>query len=249
MRSLVTTFCRDDTALRNNIRAGKPSPYSCNPRINSNIKTKPAPFEHSACQFQQRASQAFKRLLLSKPLAKMRLSKKALLSLHSPLKCSFTPVNCAFSGFASLKIALFIQPLKMRTTQFLLLGRSLFLFAESTNRIIQYNSFRFIHQSQKFFHDAKILQRNTVCNNKISLNINNPITTYWYIYMLWAVINIYGRRNTKSGSIVINNYIFKKIKHYSYCLHPESILFLHSKNKYNRKRTNHIHETLGTKKR
>ena len=89
-------------------------------------------------------------------------------------------VGCAFSGFASLKIALFIQPLKKRTTQFLLLGRSLFLFAESTNRIIQYNSFRFIHQSQKFFHDAKILQRNTVCNNKISLNECNPITTYWY---------------------------------------------------------------------
>jgi hypothetical protein len=57
----------------------------------------------------------------------------------------------------------------------------LFLFAESTNRIIQYNSFRFIHQSQKFFHDAKILQRNTVCNNKISLNECNPITTYWYL--------------------------------------------------------------------
>ena len=45
---------------------------------------------------------------------------------------------------------------------------------------IQFNSFRFIHQSQKFFHDAKILQRNTVCNNKISLNECNPITTYWY---------------------------------------------------------------------
>ena len=37
-------------------------------------------------------------------------------------------VGCAFSGFASLKIALFIQPLKKRTTQFLLLGRSLLKF-------------------------------------------------------------------------------------------------------------------------
>ena len=89
-----------------------------------------------------------------------RLTKKALLSLHSPSKCSFTLsklihnawlfllavrhrmqalsalaccVGCAFSGFASLKIALFIQPLKKRTTQFLLLGRSLYSF----NHIIE----------------------------------------------------------------------------------------------------------------
>ena len=67
----------------------------------------------------------------------MRLTKKALLSLRSPSKCSFTLsklihnmwlfllaarhrmqalsalaccVGCAFLGFASLKIALFIQP-------------------------------------------------------------------------------------------------------------------------------------------
>ena len=41
----------------------------------------------------------------------------------SALACS---VGCGFVAFASLKIALFIQPLKKGTTHFLLLGRSLF---------------------------------------------------------------------------------------------------------------------------
>jgi hypothetical protein len=37
--------------------------------------------------------------------------------------------QCGFVAFASLKIALFIQPLKKGTTHFLLLGRSLFFCA------------------------------------------------------------------------------------------------------------------------
>jgi hypothetical protein len=44
----------------------------------------------------------------------------------SALACS---VGCGFEAFASLKIALFIQPLKKGTTHFLLLGRSLFFCA------------------------------------------------------------------------------------------------------------------------
>ena len=43
----------------------------------------------------------------------------------SALACS---VGCGFVAFASLKIALFIQPLKKGTTHFLLLGRSLFFW-------------------------------------------------------------------------------------------------------------------------
>ena len=39
-----------------------------------------------------------------------RLTKKALLLLRLPEKYSFTFSKPVFSGFASLKIALFIQP-------------------------------------------------------------------------------------------------------------------------------------------
>ena len=42
----------------------------------------------------------------------------------SALACS---VGCAFSGFSSLKIELFIQPLKKGTTQNHKMGRSLLL--------------------------------------------------------------------------------------------------------------------------
>ena len=40
----------------------------------------------------------------------MRLTKKALLLLRLTENTHLCLVNCVFSGFASLKIALFIQP-------------------------------------------------------------------------------------------------------------------------------------------
>ena len=78
---------------------------------------------------------------------KKRLTKKALLSLRSPSKPAallwgtkvpvvaniartqwhLRSVNCAFSGFASLKIALFIQSQSKASNPILLLSRSLFV--------------------------------------------------------------------------------------------------------------------------
>ena len=43
-------------------------------------------------------------------MVKTRLTKKAILSLCSPSNAHLRLVNSAFSGFASLKTALFIQP-------------------------------------------------------------------------------------------------------------------------------------------
>ena len=84
----------------------------------------------------------------------MKLTKKALLLLYSPSKCSFTLsklihnawlfllaarhrmqalsalaccVGCAFSGFASLKIALFIQLLTNENDPLILLGHPHFI--------------------------------------------------------------------------------------------------------------------------
>ena len=66
----------------------------------------------------------------------MKFTKKALLSLRSPSNAHLRLVNCAFSGFASLKIALFIQLLTKEGhiintfgSPSLSIGRGIFLYS------------------------------------------------------------------------------------------------------------------------